>query len=173
MKLKKRKQNPWLNSKANPGPKRHKTCLIVTNIQSWAWQSVVVYPTFNDLRSWNMFLPLPCVKWVISWKFLEPWYFTIPNESQIGTRRVGKRGVSESVMFLTPVTRRVMASHSLCTCAFLSLQNFIVKKVWRTWPTVQLYISSDFSLSVHCPSVIRVVSRGSQSPFPFSSTKVF
>ena len=63
MKLEKRKQNPWLNSKANPGPKRHKTCLIINNIQSWAWQSVVVYPTFNDLRSWNMFFPLHCVKW--------------------------------------------------------------------------------------------------------------
>ena len=63
MKLEKRKQNPRLNSKANPGPKRHKTCLIIKNIQSWAWQSVVVYPTFNDLRSWNMFFPLHCVKW--------------------------------------------------------------------------------------------------------------
>ena len=63
MKLERRKQNPWLNSKANPGPKRHKTCLIINNIQSWAWQSVVVYPTFNDLRSWNIFFPLHCVKW--------------------------------------------------------------------------------------------------------------
>ena len=54
---------------ANPGPERHKTCLIINNIQSWAWQSVVVYPTFNDLRSWNMFFPLHCVKWVISWNF--------------------------------------------------------------------------------------------------------
>ena len=170
MKLEKRKQNPWLNSKANPGPKRHKTCLIINNIQSWAWQSVVVYPTFNDLRSWNMFFPLHCVNFV---ELLEPWYFTIPDESQIGTRPVGKRGVSERVMFLTPVARSVMTSYSLCTCALLSLQNFIVKKAWRTWPTVQLYISSYLSPSVHYPSVIRIVSRGSQSPFPFSSTKVF
>ena len=43
-------------------------------------------------------------------EFLEPWYLTIPDESQIKTRRVGKRGVLESVMFLTPVTRRVMTS---------------------------------------------------------------
>ena len=34
MKLEKRKQNPRLKPKANPGPKKHKTCLIINDMQS-------------------------------------------------------------------------------------------------------------------------------------------
>ena len=33
------------------------TCLKIHKIQSWAWQRVMVCPTFNDLRSWNNFFP--------------------------------------------------------------------------------------------------------------------
>ena len=36
----------------------HKTCPKINNIKSWAWQSVVVCPTFNDLRSRYVFFPL-------------------------------------------------------------------------------------------------------------------
>ena len=67
-------------------------------------------------------------------EFLEPWYFTIPDDSQIGTRRVGKRGVSESVMFLTPVTRRVMTSHALGTliaaCQRLSRVWYLAARIY-------------------------------------------
>ena len=67
-------------------------------------------------------------------EFLEPWYFTIPDESQIRAQSVGKRGVSESVMFLTPVKRRVMTSHALGTLIAACQR---ISRVW--YLTAQIY----------------------------------
>ena len=71
-------------------------------LPNFQWFAKLEYVFPLALREMNNFV-----------EFLEPWYFTIPDESQIRARRVGKRGVSESVMLLTPVKRRVMTSHAL------------------------------------------------------------
>ena len=148
MKLEKRKQNPWLNSKANPGPKRHKTCLIINNIQSWAWQSVVVYPTFNDLRSWNMFFPLHCVKWVISWNF---WSRDISRL----TRRVADRNATCRETWRVgechvPDTRDT-ACHDKSRPVYVNRQR--ISRVW--YLTARMYFVVEWMYFVYlCPSML-------------------
>ena len=72
MKLKKRKQNPWLNSKANPGPKRHKTCLIITNIQSCAY----IYSLVRHKVSWFAQPSMICEVGTIFFPWFSPYPIT-------------------------------------------------------------------------------------------------
>ena len=104
------------------------TVLSVTKyrgLPNFQWFAKLEYVFPLALREMNNFM-----------EFLEPWYFTIPDESQIRAQSVGKRGVSDSVMFLTPVTRRVMTSHALGTLIA------VCQRILRVWYLRHRYILS-------------------------------